>query len=1031
MKDRNFFWVVLAVLLCGLPGGLLGQMRTITGVVTAADDRSALIGVNVTVEDAPERGTITDIDGSYSLQAQSGETLVFSYIGYEDVRLTLGDQTVVDIEMGSGVELNEVVVTALGISRARKALGYAVDGMSTEDIANTGRNDIVSALQGQISGLQIQSSSGAPGAGSSLLIRGINSLDPNRSNRPLYIIDGVEISDNVDEVPIIPGGANYGVASSSLTQGSVSNRIIDINPDDIEDIRVLKGGAATALYGLRASNGVILITTKSGARGKPKINMHFGTGINQVNRTPNVQLDFIDGHRSTTKKRTRRGLPRLWDNWGPPADSRTAPTQNVYDAFYQTGTNTNVGANINAGNDVFHYRISGNFLNAEGIVPFSNFSKKNFSVNSKYRLSDKFDIGGSFSFTNASGNTPHEGRKSVGNVIAYMANTADASAYKQPYSYANNFSVGIVDHPMFLAENVKNFSNVNRTIAGLNFGLQLTPGIKFKYALGLDSYNDNRNRIVHPETDEGQSGVSGRPFGFTVLNNIGFAAITSNLSASLSHDISEDIRLSATVGQYAYGFNRKRLTTTGSKFLLDNFFNINNALEIAQSNSDVKYRNHAVYGELTGSFKDFVYLTFTGRNDWSSTLPKQNRSFFFPSVSLSLILSDMFDFGSFLSFAKLRTSYAIVGKDADPYQIGRYYGLASNLPIRDDVLQYRVSSFIGDENLRPEFNKTTEFGAELKFLENRLGVDLTYYTAKLEDMILSVPLSNATGASRFLTNAGSMTNRGFELQAYLDLFKSNRNFQWRTTLNYATNEGTVDQINTEADEINIMSLRGVVNKYVEGGKIGDLYASPFHRNENGRLILFDGMPRVNWDTLVLMGNAFPDFVAGLNNAISYKGLGLSFLFEWRKGGDIIDISRNYSIGNGQLQETLERHQRVIFDGVTESGEENNTPVELTGVGFYRNSNIYRFAPEIYLQDASWIRLRNISLSYQLPKNLFGNGLIQAASLTFTANNLFLNTPFRGWDPESNYFGPNSNIFGYLGLRTPQTRSYNFKLNITL
>ena len=310
MKQKLLSILFLAISL-GYSSGLIAQMRTITGTVTAAEDNTPLIGVNVTVQGST-RGAITDIDGSYSLQAENGETLIFSYIGYDNVEVILADQSVADVILGVGVDLNEVVVTALGISRERKALGYAVDGLNSEALRNTGRTDLIGALQGQISGLQIQSSSGAPGAGSSILIRGINSLDPNRSNRPLYIIDGIEISDNVDEVPIIPGGANYGVASSSLTQGSVSNRIMDINPDDIDDIQILKGGAATALYGIRASNGVVIITTKSGKSGKPQVNLHFGAGTNQVNRVPKVQTQFIDGHRSSTKKRTRRGLPRIY-----------------------------------------------------------------------------------------------------------------------------------------------------------------------------------------------------------------------------------------------------------------------------------------------------------------------------------------------------------------------------------------------------------------------------------------------------------------------------------------------------------------------------------------------------------------------------------------------------------------------------------------------------------------------------------------------------------------------------------------------
>jgi len=313
---------------------------------------------------------------------------------------------------------------------------------------------------------------------------------------------------------------------------------------------------------------------------------------------------------------------------------------------------------------------------------------------------------------------------------------------------------------------------------------------------------------VHPETDEGQSAVNEAPNGFTVQNAINYTSYTSNLSASFHHDVSSAFSLDLLVGYYAYGFDKKRITTIGSRFQLEDFYNLNNALEITQSNSDLRYRNMAAYGELTASYKDYLYLSVTGRNDWTSTLPKANRSYFFPSSSLTWILSDMTDLGEAISFAKLRASYSIVGKDAGVYNIGRYYNRANSVSFNDDVLEYRASNFIGDENLRPEFSKELELGVELRFLNNRLGIDATYYRNTIEDMILSVPISNTTGASRYVTNAGSLVNNGVELYGFFDVLKSDKGFNWRTVVNWSTSEGRATEINIgeENPEIVIMDL---------------------------------------------------------------------------------------------------------------------------------------------------------------------------------------------------------------------------------
>jgi TonB-linked SusC/RagA family outer membrane protein len=1026
---KSIFTATFFLFLLGFSIQLTAQERIISGMVSSTEG-DPLIGANVTVMGAA-MGTTTNLEGRYEIRAERGDVLLFSYVGYEDREVKVVDQTVIDVRLGIGVSLDEVVVTALGLTRERKALGYAVDQVGSDVIGNSGKNDIVGALQGRVAGVTIQTASGAPGAGSSIVIRGMNSLDPGRSSRPLYIIDGIEVSDDVDVAPAKPAGADYGQASNDATQGSVSNRIMDINPDDIASMSLLKGAAATSLYGVRAANGVIIINTKKGQAGKPVVNIHAGFGYNQVNRFPNVQTRFIDGNRSTTL--ARPGY--FWDTWGPLKYAETdVPTYNPYQAFYQTGNNLGFGASLTAGTERFNYRISAGRNNSEGVVPHSYYNKTNFSLNAGYQVSDRIQVETSFIFTHADGNTPHEGRKSVANVLAYTPTTADMTQYSEPYTYGGNQFAGIIDHALFLAENNQYLGNLNRYIGNARLNYKLSEGVSLNYVLGFDNYSDYRNRIIHPETDEGQSAVNGPPYGFTAISNIGKTSVTSNLYLSWARDLGSDFSISGNMGQYTFGYNTNRVSVIGKKFQLEGFYNLNNAADFEQSNEFIRYRNLAVYADVTAGYKNYLYLTLSARNDWSSTLPAANQSYFFPSVNLSWILSEMLGLPDFISYLKLRGSYSIVGKDADPYVVGQYYDAAFAVPF-NGIVGYRVSSYVGDENLKPEFTKSLETGMELKLLDNRVGLDLTYYQNNLEDMILPVPLSNATGASRYVTNAGAMRTQGWEIAAYLDLFRSKSGFNWTVGLNWSTYQGTIEEINTGVDEIAIMDLRNVQYKYVLGGKVGDLYGYAFDRTPDGDLIIdSNGFPRMRYDTTVYLGNALPDFTAGLVNDLSYKGLGLSFLWEWKKGGKVIDIARNYSRGNGQLEETTNRYEQIVFNGVreNENGEyvPNDIPVELTTLNWYRNGNRGQLSPDIDLQDASWIRLRNLSLYYNVPQSILKDLFIDKIRLTLTGNNLFVNTPFNGWDPESNYFGPDSNIFGYTGLRTPPVRSINFKVNLT-
>ncbi len=1013
-------WCFLVFLL--VPLWAWTQMRPVSGVVRSAEDGQPLVGVNVVVKGA-QTGTVTDLDGRFTIEVPQGAVLVFSYVGFAEQEVEVGDQDFVEVTLQPGEQLSEVVVTALGISRERKALGYGVTQIDEEAVKNSGETNLVTALQGRTPGVFLSRTSGTVGGGASILIRGINSLDPGRSNAPLFVIDGIEVSDDTDVLPITSDKVSLGLAASSSTQATASNRIIDLDMGEVESITVLRGATATALYGIRAANGVIVITTKKGKAGKPRVEIDYNTGWENPLKLPKVQQQFIDGHRNDSKKRSW-----IFYNWGPEWRPESEDVlHDTYREFFRTGTSQAVSARLTAGNDVFSYRLSGSLSTAEGIVPNTWYDKRNFSLAASYRMSPRFRVEGSLMYANTGGNRPHEGRKSVMNVIAYTPNIVDLTQYETPYKYSENFSLGIIDHALYLAEHNTYVDDVNRLLGSIKAEYKLNEALSLHYTIGMDGYDDVRQRNVSPETDEGNN-----MRGFVVRNFVRKRSLTSNLFARYQMQRGR-VGLSLLLGQYLYHSRKQWTSIRGENLSVTNFFNLNNTAELFQSNADVWYRNMAVYGEASFDYDRYLYLTLTARNDFSSSLPVANRSYLFPSVNLSWVLSDMTELPSLIDYAKLRASWAVVGKDASPYRIGRYYGLASNFPF-NDVLGYALSTSIGDENLRPEFSKTLEVGGELRLWKNRLGFDLSWFRTTLSDMILSVPISNATGASVYLTNAGTMENQGLELSVDFTPVKTS-NFSWSNIINWSTNKGRVLEIAEDiGDEIVLMSLRGVTNKYIVGGKIGDLYGNPWNRTDDGQLIIeSDGYPRVNWDTLVYMGNAFPDWIASWINDFKYKGFSLSFMWEWKKGGKAIDISRTYSIGNGILEETNDRYMKVVFKGVRLDDNGNYVPndieTELHPTFFYRNWRVYRYAPEVYLQDASWIRLRNVSLTWRIPKAVVDKLPISDLRISLIGANLFLNTPFKGFDPELNYFGANSNIYGYTGLRTPSTRSYTVRVNM--
>jgi TonB-linked SusC/RagA family outer membrane protein len=1018
----KFTQLFMIGIIWSIPILIFGQERKLTGVVTDDLTGEPLIGANVIIKGTGE-GAVTNFDGEYSLSVTDGITLVFSYVGYNSEEVFIQGQEVLDVALSQGEALEEVVVTALGISREKKALGYATQEFQGTELLETRELNVVDALQGKVAGVLINSSSGAPGAGANIVIRGLTSLDPNGQNQPLFVIDGIPISNQTIAGNQLPSSGSN--AFNSAEQASFTNRVADLNPADIATMNILKGPAATALYGLRGANGVVVITTKRAQAGKAKVDFSTSFGWEEVATVPEYQTSYREG-RFGRLRFNADGTPLRFQAFGPKVYPGQTPVFDPLNDFFQTGFIQEHNLGITGGTSRAQYISSISFSSHDGVIPNSNWQRLSARLGGNLQVSDKIDLFGTITYSNSGGNKPHSGDKSIMSALSYYPTSFDVNDYINPDGSMKDYSNGIIDNPRYLAEFSTLEDDVNRVIGNVGFTYRPLDWLTIEGKVGGDYYNDFRERIVPAGLD-----VSSQTGGFLIREDINFFEVNTILMAKATHKFTDDLEGTFTLGHNMFTQETSLTNTRGENFAVDNFYDLSNTSILFGSQQETLWRVVGVYGIASLAWKNMLYLDITGRNDWSSSLPQENRSFFYPSASLSWVFTEAIDAGP-LSFGKLRASWAKVAKDARPHQIGFTYVGASNFPF-DGQNGFTLNSVAGDEGLRPETTTGFEVGAELKFWNDRLGLDVTYFNQTSKDQIIPVPISNSTGISRFVTNAGEIQNKGLEILLTGTPY-TNRDFSWDVSLNWSTFEGEVKSIADGIEEIEFFQggFGAITNKLVPGGNVGDLYGYNFVKDDQGRLIIGeDGFPIVNTTEFVKVGNALPDFTAGLTNTFRWKGLSLSVLLEWREGGDVYDMGLRNSIRNGVLTMTDRRYEEVIFNGVTESGEVNTTPVEINGETLYRSSTRYNRAADVILEDASWFRIRNIRLAYRMPDSWFDrSNFISGATVSITGNNLFLNTPFRGFDPETNYLGSGSNVFGFTGLQTPATRSYFVTLNLS-
>lgn len=1034
---KNALHVAKLLLLFLLPLFAFSQNRRISGTVT--DENNAPLAAVTVQEKGTQNGTVTNERGEFALTTTGvSPVLVFSYAGRQTQEIPVGTGNTYNVSLNAGGAMSEVVVTALGIRREKRSLGYSVQSVNAEDLTVNRQTNVVNALQGKVSGVTVTSGGGAPGQGARILIRGINSLDIGRNNQPLFIVDGVE----VDNSTFVTGGGD--------TRG-MTNRASDINPDDIESISVLKGGAATAVYGIRAANGAIIITTKSARAGRIQVASTGTYGIDKVNKTPDVQTKFTQGYLGEYDPTS------FWPSWGPTVEAAKAldPTHpaQIFDNFkraYRTGNQTRHTINLSGGSDLIQVGSSFSYFNQKGVIPFSDYRSYNAKLNGNINVSSKVKVGASVNFINSGGSRVNADR--YGEQLIYWSPRWDVMDYIKPDGTQKNYGTDN-DNPVYTLATNRFFDNVNRIIASTNINYAPASWLNFSYRFGNDFYTDARTRYAPgPKGVVGELVNTDNDFGFYEEHNIRNRVITSTFIATLKKDFAQNFSVNLNLGHDLRDAKLRRVSTIGDTLVVPDLFLLQNTKRILASNLIEDARIYGLFADLTLGYKNYLFLNVTGRNDYTSTLGEENRSYFYASASLSSAFSDFAHLPAWWNYGKARVSYAKIGKDAPAYATST--GFISGTPI-GNVLPWTNVDRLGNPLLRPEFTNSFEAGLELRFLNSRLGLDITGYKSNSKDLIVPVKISNATGYDEALINAGEISNKGIEITLSAIPVRTN-DFSWDFNINFSSNKNKVVKLNEGLNEILLSTQFGYLSsganlKLIPGFEYGALFGRTYKRYYGTKsedpiridydqplLIGANGFPVIDTRQKYL-GSTQPDYIASTLQTFRYKGFSLNVLVDTRRGQMKYNQFANFMAAFGVSKMTENRTETIVFDGVLADGTPNTKPVYLGqgegpdnvdyGNGYYRN--VYRGITENFVEDASWVRLRSLTLSYSLPgKWLTRTRALKGATISLTGNNLWLSTDYTGFDPESSSFNASDNASeGFSGFTYPGVRSFMATVNL--
>lgn len=1026
----------------------VAQERTITGTVTSASDKNPLPGVNVVLQ-GTSTGVETDFDGNYAIKASKGGVLVFSFVGMKSQSVTVGDNDKVNVALEDGNVLDEVVVTALGVKKEAKKLGYSIQTLKSGELNKVKTTNITNALSGKVTGVQINQNGSGAGGSSSITIRGVSSLAGN--NNPLIVIDGV-IVDN--------GGLGQGTFSGGLDYG---NALADLNPEDIQSINILKGGNATALYGFRGSSGVIVVTTKAGKAGDVKVELNSSTTIDNVLVAPKLQNSYGQGTYNAATGELEYDITRS-GSWGPMLDgSQRARFDGVGTAaysgnpgdfkdFYRTGSTFINSVSLSGGGEKVNYRLSYTNLLNNSILSGSNFERNSISLNTLSNVTDKLKVQAKIAYTNNAADNRADITDGQANTVRGLilkprniSNSVLSSNYITREGAPNNYGGGAFTmNPYYAVNTDLNQDTKNRYTGLLSATYSFSDNLSATARVSRDQSNYLAS-IYRPigAFDIAPSGGMTEITGETVLSNF-------DLLMSYDRDLSEKLSFSSTFGYSEVETSSKTNTTTANDLLDSSLFSINNFVNKNVSTFLSQSKSQSLFGSVQFGFNDYAFLELTARNDWSSTLPVKNASFFYPSIGSSFLLDKIFNIeNDKINSLKLRASFAKTGNATQPHLLNTVFNVSSN-PYNGVSLLFLGNSLLNagaaeegaspgqiipNPDLEAELSSDYEFGLDASFFDNRLGVDFTYYNKDTENQILQISLPSTSGAESKLINAGLINNSGVEIALTGTPIK-NDNFTWNTAINFSKNTNRIESLTDELSSVILARQFNDVIQLVatEGELYGDLVGPTFKRDANGDKIYdTNGLPVVGESGVI--GNVTPDFLMGITNSFSYKNFEFDFLIDIKSGGDVFSFTDHLAGTQGTDVKTLEGREFysggngiMVPTGATIEGGALDAAVAARGVDPQTYYGRLGQISENWVSDASFVKLRQVSLTYKLPESFLKKFAISKASISYVGRNLaILHKNTDNFDPE---VGFNTNVQGIEFFDMPSTSSHGLKLAVS-
>lgn len=1089
--------ILLTILMLSC-ASVFAQTRTITG--TVKDEAGQPVsGASIVIKGTP-RGVSADAAGEFKINVKAGDFLEISAANFitSDVRVGSQNSITVNLKRGDNV-MEEVVVTALGVKRDKRELATATQTINSDEINKSGSGNALSELNGKASGLTVINSSGDPGAGTYIRLRGVTSITGN--NQPLMVVDGVPIDNSVNAYDPTSATPNVSGPSSNQTGGATpSNRGVDLNPSDIESVTLLKGPAATALYGISAASGAIIITTKKGGAGGTHISFNSSVTFDKVSQLPGFQTQYSQGsngiYAGPTGNSNRRlswgaaidtlfwdGVPNIWDPHGNIVGASN-PSKKIpvtpYDKynFFQTGTTYNNNIALSGGNNKSGFRLSIGNLNQVGIIPNTKYDKTTLAVSGQSAVTDKFSISAGVNFIRTTNDKVQQG-SNVSSIMLGLLRTPptfdnsfglkdpvhDNASYLQPDGQQRDYRGGAgYDNPYWTVNRIPFHEVVNRVFGYAQASYQLFDWISFNYRLGGDVYSQNDKNAYDIYSNA-------FPAGAIHLSNYTNEQYNSDFTINLKKNFSRDFTGSLLLGQNYFTTTYNAALSHGTGFVLPDFLDMANATSYTTNELQTKKRTTAFYGEAHLDFKEMLYLTLSGRRETSSTLPAANNSFFYPSASLAWEFTKVpfLSSGKVLNYGKIRVSAAQVGKDAPVQGLLTYFSQASiadgfttgiQFPINGNA-GYQLSSTIatiGNPDLKAEKTNSFELGTDLGFWKNRVVLNATAYYSKSTDVILVVPIAYSTGFAAELLNAGTITNKGLEITLNTTPVKL-RDFRWDLNFNWSRN---INKVTALAEGVPKVLIAGFQNGEVDaiaGKAFGQIYGSVYQRsdpnNMKSALLINDipgdpgfGMPIVSSQNAAV-GDINPDWTGSAISTITFKGLSIGVQLDTRQGGVIWDGTRGAMSYFGTSAESGNRNTPVTFNGVlghldgagnvvhyegtTEVSKAGSANTNATKYNQYYWQNVgssFVGPAEPSIEDASWTRIRQISLGFELPKNLIQKAHFTNVTFTVFANNPFLWTKYKGVDPETSLAGP-SNGQGLDYFNNPGTKSFGLRLSLGL